>query len=756
MKKTIRSLIFLVLAATIFGDNVTDTVKETFEFINETQNQLELSTNKNIILVIGSEQSDKLLLLHYVAGDYSKISSIESDGGETEYRIFDGIDAENKTNGTRSEFLVSEMIVDEKENVYYILPVFKEFQNETEEIASAFRAKSVIENANNVKIVLVVNCTFFIDDLDRLLTHTMKLIKNIDRYNNSVSLVVSNVPSYWRKKEWSLETFEESVKNSTAKFLRSYRSVLQENGMNEAKIQWIDILLSNLSKMSVFWRPDTAGAFNEIVEMVYGRWQIRKSILEQTPYTKRMQNDFDFPLSDAAQIIVANMARQTIDRLLQALISIDKDVLSALQHAIETSVEDIHHRKSFFRNVSLSPNYQLNAYEEPTLQQLAEMNIDVNMTSINAKINHIRQLEKNLNILKTLAQTNITFSIREWIAESSHTRKYVKTEYNWYSFMVQVYDFFHNPEVQQNVSMYNVANISDWGRLNRPQGLEIGEHNFDEFKKRFLNYTVDEITPSRLKELNEMIDIALLSSPKYECDGETLTIKGMNLNTSHIQPSKCPMNISKINVFAVDTFCIDHDLSLIGYRALNIFANKWEILKATTFNLKGTNAKAQRLRRPSTRGTGGKPGDSGSNSGNFFGLTNEIVNGNALTVNLIGGIGGQGQDGTSSNDIEATFTRQTLKTHPTDAFEASEVISIFENFLKKGGYKTEYISNQSDFSQCDTHGGNCTLRFLIYPLECCGRTGMGGSGKKIGRVCRNYRLEIIIVSNLDTQNRTKV
>lgn len=708
----ILSLLFLDRAAGISTVNGTDSVDTFFEFINEAQSQLKVSSNKNIILVLGGKESDKSLLVHSVAGDYSKVKAKWHD---KQYRIDDGLDPEIKNNGSNSAFrlVLPKMTIDEAGNVWYDLPAFDETRSEIEEITAALVTKSLIENAEQVKIVLVVNRTFFTGELDRLLTHTSKLIKNVDRYESSVSLVVAKVPSKWREYNWSLEKFENSVIVSTAKFLRSLQL---QNGLNgSGKVQLINALLTNAAKISVFWRPNAAGAFDTIDEMVYGRRQIRESVLEHSSYTKRQQNDFDFPLSEASQTVIAKMARHTIDNMSEILMDIDERVFNALQHTFEQIV-GFFDRQSFLRNITSTA--QLNAYEDSVLDPLTESIINLNLTTINAELSRIRHHKNQLNVLSALARPKIEFSIRGWVAKSSVAHKYVTTNYNWHSFLVRAYELVGNNESQFR------------------QGLSIDERNFSEFKKKFPNSSELEVTPSKLKELNEVIAIALIPTPTYKCSGDTMTIKEQNLKSSRIQPSKClPNHISEINVYIVGTFFVDSDMNLTGYRALNIFANKWKVLRTATFNLNGREGNAQQS-PPQFPGTGGEPGDAGTNAANFFGLTNELENGNALTVNVIGGDGANGQDGSGSVDLEPIFSGYEDNTGTDTPITSLNITPYYnEDVLKKLGYNVEYysgISHDITIRNCDD--GPVDIYYTMYPYGCCGRTGQGGAGKRKGEI----------------------
>lgn len=722
-------LLIVIIGVHVLAESGTDSAEGTFESISNAQNQLKSVANRNVTLVIGIDEIEKSLLIQYAAGDNSQLKSVAGNEEGTEYQIYGGYNPENdSTAGSALDSGVPRMIVDEGENVWCDWLVSKQIRNTTEEITSTFLKRGLVEQAGGVKFALAVNCMVFINELDALLTHVMTLINDVDRYKNSVALVVTKVPQHWRKAEWSLETFEQSVKNSTVKFLRKHRSDLENSKMNYEKIQLIDAVLDGEAKISVFWRPNAAGAFNTIDEMVYGRRQIRESILEQTPSVKCEQNDFDFPLSEPAQIIVTNMVQQTSDRLVTELMGIDKRALNALQHSIE-STEDIHDKISFLSNVTAI--CQLHDSGEAPLEQLSALRIKLNLTSasIDAEINRIKRHEERLHMLDALAQPKVTFSIGDWVARSSLAYKFATTNYDWYSFLGHVSDFFASAEVQKNISAYNVADLADWGQMGKPQGLKIDANNFDEFIRRFPNYSTFEVMPSRLRELNDAVVVSLLSAPQLECNGETMTIKGHDVKSSHIQPSQClPNVISKINVFATGTFYVDSDLNLTGYRAVKVFAKTWNVLRTTTFTLLGRDGIMSTNLQPLPPGTGGQPGEPGMNSANFFGLAQEIINGKALTIHLIGGKGTDGHAGTSKNEITATFTDHVYNSPNDDSFEAAAVPTFFLNSLKTDGYDAEFLDDQS-FSQYNILSGMGTLRYRIHPRECCGPSAMGGSGE---------------------------
>lgn len=153
------STVLSLLTAVSSGENKTDQAGNSLQFINNAQTQLKLTSESKIVLLIGNTGSGKSTLAHYVAGDYSKLFSVEPSDGEMYYTVYDGLDPniDAASSTTVSRTLVPEMLIDESKFVWYDCPGFGDTRNTTVEIATTFLIKSVIENALNVKIVLVVN-----------------------------------------------------------------------------------------------------------------------------------------------------------------------------------------------------------------------------------------------------------------------------------------------------------------------------------------------------------------------------------------------------------------------------------------------------------------------------------------------------------------------------------------------------------------------------------------------------------------------
>lgn len=336
------------------------------------------------------------------------------------------------------------------------------------------------------------------------------------------------------------------------------------------------------------------------------------------------------------QLDITNEARQRIENVSSVLVSVG----GCLFNALKLKIDSMHgyQRKLDVLKLAKIPSTFKSSEETTISRRVQEFRYLVGALNItDPSINDLNLIERHEAILLELksAIDDINLPIHDWLATSSHTIKFITTEFKWYSLLDKIYEFLASYEVQRNTMAYNVANLADWTLVNKPQGLTIDRNNFDEFVQKFTSETEFEPTESKRNEINEILRTTLKSPIKYECVGQTMTIKGNFIRSSDIQLTRCPLKtaLKKISVFAVDKFYVDADLNLSECTdlELHIFSITFSVQQAASFNLNGKHGNSHD-HPPTSYGTAGKPGKSGMNSGIFFALANQIRNGDLLTV----------------------------------------------------------------------------------------------------------------------------
>lgn len=454
-------------------------------------------------------------------------------------------------------------------------------------------------------------------------------------------------------------------------------------------------------------------------------------------YTKEIVDRLD-DLEVKVQRDIADNVRWKIANISNILVQIDNDLLREIQQKVAL-IYDFNSKFELLEldNVHISRNVDETSLK-PKIQEIIGLIRVYNISNTyEMDILRIEMYEKQLNELKVISMGDFKLPIRDWIAVSSKTSDFVTAEYNWYSLLNQMYEHLAGYEIQRNAAAYNVAELSNWGQINKPQGLIIDVNNFDAFIKLFTSLSDFLPTPNKLKELNEIVRITLKSPTSFECHDQILTIKGIFIKSSDISIhlKKCSQNIQKINVYAVDRFYVDGDLNLVENTdvELHIFTNTFIVLQIATFVLNGKKGEAPQS-PPDAYAMPGKPGNPGANSGNFFALANKIVNGELLTVQQIGGAGGNGQDGTGKPDFSVTFNHEKYSYTSAGKWKAEDIKDhVMELVTEKSEGNQNVLETYSscyiDHYALVDGAVKCDIEFNLPSSQCCGPTGSGGQGK---------------------------
>ncbi|XP_055309665.1 uncharacterized protein LOC129573302 [Sitodiplosis mosellana] len=437
------------------------------------------------------------------------------------------------------------------------------------------------------------------------------------------------------------------------------------------------------------------------------------------------------------QTNISTKARETIRNISNILMIIDGKLTVALRKQLLTI--DSFQKKFEYLRLLQGCIGSSRARDISTLKKRIEQfnnltnTFDITSICINDLI-RIEKHEKILSALKSMAQDEIVIPTRDWIErDSSSAITYLIENYKWYSFLVETYRYFAGYDVQKNVKIYNVANLSDWGQFNKSQGLVIDETNFNGFVSRMKRDTEFDSCSSRFDELNGIINSTLKESIKFQCDNELMVIKGNFVKSSDINEKfmECPSKrtLKKIHVYVSDTFYVNCDLFLNKTIEveLQIFAPTWNVQEAATFYLNGIDGEPHP--RLEYDGRAGKRGNMGTHAGNFFGVANDVFNIEQLTIELNGGNGGNGQDGTGSPDATVSFDRTTHDGKGSIDPRNTDPDNYYRRFFRENGYDAELKDSKINtyfyvlFAQT-----NIFHSFRLYSNGCCGKTGVGGYG----------------------------
>ncbi|GBN58883.1 hypothetical protein AVEN_245906-1 [Araneus ventricosus] len=320
----------------------------------------------------------------------------------------------------------------------------------------------------------------------------------------------------------------------------------------------------------------------------------------------------------------------------------------------------------------------------------------------------------------------------------------------WYTFLEDLYNKFSDYVIQKDRKRYNVADLDDWGKSGKPQGISVTPKTFEKFLNKIGNYNVTEYdtikklnttTVLQIEELNQVLSLTLNHLPTVRCSEPYIIVKDnfvslnetmqnliSNSNTNNICNNfKAQLAAGKYNlfkVFALNKVFIDTDLLFSGKRiSVAIIAPKWEVVGSRSIDLNGADGpppvepKAKNGAHPGNNGSNGAPGNPGVSGESFFGIGATFEGGVKLKMNSNGGKGGIGQAG--GDGAPGMPGKDAVKPSKNDPPCTS---GSFREF-RCGEGKKEVIRGLGDFLEITP--------FHIYGLW-GGSGGNGGDGGKGG------------------------
>lgn len=253
------------------------------------------------------------------------------------------------------------------------------------------------------------------------------------------------------------------------------------------------------------------------------------------------------------------------------------------------------------------------------------------------------------------------------------------------SFLRSLYSEFSKYQIQRNPRKFNVQNLDDWDTNGKPKGIEITDNNqFQIFLNKIEDYDIDEVdylrnstlTEQQLSKLNHVLHLTLKQKVLIRCTSNWvfiferfISLRGLKRfeNIDFLCEHSTLTNFKAIRFYALSTVFIDSDIEYylpqILERRLPItfIAPKWVVIgENRTINLSGSNLSLYKvnndkilsdLAEKGHREIDGLPGEPGAPGGIFFGIAEEIVHGKRLTINVSGGPGVSGQNGTDALKI---------------------------------------------------------------------------------------------------------
>ncbi|XP_065222169.1 uncharacterized protein LOC135846810 [Planococcus citri] len=720
------------------------TIAETLSLIQEADQIIGNSTAKDAIIVHGISGVGKTPFTKWMTQDNAKLMSAKKNGSGP-YLMKDN----DNTIGKRilvSATIFPTLYVNASTNLaFYDFPGFEDTRGTNYDIATTYAAKGVVSKTKRTKLIFLVDYdtvkpiagrTGFRD----LLTYISKFVTDINKFKESVAIVVSKVP---KRNDDDEVVSDEQVIKDVVKFIQEevlpiFQTESENINLSDEKktfyagaLSFIRIILTQTDgdymRIGLFRLPDRAGPFSNISLVQNGKKRIEQ-IIRKLNFTEVTANDFNYVIPDEATINLNKIAQEINRNISSVIEEIGKNITSlilAKEQNISTDITKLRNEiHAIYKGLSNAQILANNSNIERCVELVEEHTANLRDFSLSAIKSYVRFLLFLQNVSgKKIARSNENcFQGLETTAI-----RYLDESLKWYTFLTNVYDSLSDYAVQKDLT--TCKNVVPNVNINEGENQSTIRDKLSSFFKACVinNREYDHLhgihlDASKLKALNRILNYTLRHSSNLSCDPENpekLVLKGRYVKFSDIVNSnvKCSKPIKIMEVFAFNKVFIDASLNKTGAKLrLSILAPIWDIQLEQKIILDGLPGKAHKPTQASSavyrggNGANGKAGLPGNSAGSFLGIGEIFLNVEKLTISANGGDGGAGQHGGDGGNGENGIT-------PT-----VDSVTLHESYVKEGSLESTRLNGLKD---------RTWLR-KAYPKKNCTYGGNGGAGGKGG------------------------
>lgn len=330
-------------------------IQSTFELLEQGQNQTKLTNETDLVLVFGATGSGKSTFIQWIAGDNTKLISKETITDSDEYLIEDMDDRIGSSKFSKTLF--PELVVDELTGTtFYDFPGFSDTRSASHDIVASFFMKSVMDHVKNVKMLFLTSYSTVREGMDRvgfpgLLQNIDDMIGDIEKFKNSIALVVSKVDNIYIKNGKMLmpdSTVVKGIAGYLLKITTDFETDLRNPDISDKKrklsekaIKIINILLTQeggkYTRIILFRRPNEAGPLSEIELLVEGKVIVHQMVSKNLQFTHTDPNDFGFTISDTSKLEIHKVENEINDQIT----AIIERIVSDIQYRLKSFVAPV-------------------------------------------------------------------------------------------------------------------------------------------------------------------------------------------------------------------------------------------------------------------------------------------------------------------------------------------------------------------------------------------------------------------------------
>lgn len=303
---------------TPISDNIE--ITNTLKLLSEGEEKIELLDQyKDITIIIGNTGSGKSTFIQWIAGDNDKLIAKEVGKETGEFIIEDGFRIGSSTN---SQTVFPELVIDSENNMaYYDCPGFSDTRSTSYDIATTYFIKKLTDHAKNIRMVFTVSYPSVKKGVDRLdfiksMRHATDLFKNIEKFQDSIAVVVTKVDNTYIKKGRNFTLVsDEKIIGNIADFLHEFKQTLEAKLLSDIPdkeqkfcknaINLLNILLirnnEGYARIGIFRRADEPGPISKSILLQEGKKYIKNILHENLKFTLKTNDDFGYTISEQSK-----------------------------------------------------------------------------------------------------------------------------------------------------------------------------------------------------------------------------------------------------------------------------------------------------------------------------------------------------------------------------------------------------------------------------------------------------------------------
>lgn len=651
------------------------------DFLDDQIEVLSFAKYEELVFVFGAEQTNKTTLVLFLTD--AELEAVEASPGSNEIVFIDKDGPLNYYHPNIDSDLIPDLIPYKARGIeFYVMPEHKNKTDTEHDITRTHITQRLFKFATGVKFLFIINYESVKngeaatdeerEEIKQLTQNATNFIKDIDKYKDSIALVVTHYNSSSIQDEDEFEYI--NIVKVLEKVQKEFDKQSREPGISEKEkqkciknVKFIQIFRNYTvdneddsiiyPKIGIFRLANQTGMVRDMEYLQNEKYHIRDIIQEKIQYTRKENDDFNYILMDESKVHIPELMKITEERMLADTININTELKDIHVHYEKENADlkEIYKiMKKGHQVISQINSADPRTFVKQILEAAAILKIEISDSRINTILKHIEFMdfmEESENI-STMHRFQVQTGVKE-------TNKYLKESEDWYSFLIELHDNLSKFEVQKNVIEYesNVTFVIEMSAIDELEEINVSDTGLKELLNLVgisMPSNIESMTVNfhKLRSLENVLYRTMMDQATPYCSPGKIEVRGYNVKISSYNEMECQGNITLIDIFAINNLFIDDDIEKTGEEVqIFLIAPTIEIIGNRKFVLNGKDAephepgRADSGRPSRVSGISGMPGKPGGVAGCFLSIGGKYINDKNLKIHLNGGTGGLGQYG---------------------------------------------------------------------------------------------------------------